>query len=458
MAQQEAGRRRAVTLASAILYSIIIVAVLGGLNFLANRYNKSVDTTANKKFTLSDQSAKIAKNLTQDVTITYWGQPNNFQQAKDLLDRYQNLNRKIDVKYEDVEKNRTQAIAAGVKNPIPNIFVQVGNKKEDAKSLTEEDITGAIVRAIKGGDRKVCFASGSGERAMDDTTPDGYSRVKELVEKANYKTETIKLLPKPEIPLDCTILVIAGPKHDYVQPEVDAIKQYVENGGRAFFLLDPPLKFVQPSVDDNMALTDALAGWGVTVEKDLVLDLSGVGQLYGVGADFPIVMAYSSQAIVRDMKDTWTGFPLARSLAIKNADKTTVEKLFETTEDSFATKDLSSPTIKRGANDLKGPLMLGAAGTYMTGKDTGNGRFVVIGSSGFPSNGIIGFNGNRDLFLNTLNWLSSDEDLISIRPKEPTDSQINMNARQVSLMLYSSVFGIPLLILAFGAGVWWKRR
>ena len=135
-----------------------------------------------------------------------------------------------------------------------------------------------------------------------------------------------------------------------------------------------------------------------------------------------------------------------------------MDKLFETTADSIATTNLSSNEIKPSNNDLKGPFTLGAAGTYMNGKENGNGRFVVVGSSGFPSNGFISFNGNRDLYLNILNWLSSDEDLISIRPKEPTDSQLNMNQRQISMMFYSSVFGLPLLIIAFGAGVWWRRR
>ena len=97
------------------------------MNFLANRYNKSYDATANKKFTLSDQTTKIAKNLKQAVTITYWDQPTKFQAAHDLLDRYKNLSPKIDVQYMDVEKKRTQAIAAGVKT-LRTIFVNVGNK------------------------------------------------------------------------------------------------------------------------------------------------------------------------------------------------------------------------------------------------------------------------------------------------------------------------------------------
>jgi ABC-type uncharacterized transport system involved in gliding motility auxiliary subunit len=102
--------------------------------------------------------------------------------------------------------------------------------------------------------------------------------------------------------------------------------------------------------------------------------------------------------------------------------------------------------------------MLGAAGTYTTGKDSGNGLFVVVGTSRWISNGFLSFDGNRDLYLNTLNWLSSDEDLISIRPKDPEDRRVNMNSRQVTMMFWTSVAGLPLLIVLAGVSVWWKRR
>ncbi len=457
MAQQQAGKRRAVTLASAVFYALIVVAILGGLNFLANRYNKSYDATANKKFTLSEQTEKIAKNLKQDVVITYWGQPTGFPQAKDVLDRYQNLSRKIDVRYEDVEKKRTQAIAAGVKSPIPNIFVQVGNKKEDAKSVTEEEITGAIARALRGGDRVVCFVSGSGEHSTDDSEREGFSGAKMLAEKDNFKTQTVPLVTKPEIPKECTIMVVGGPTRPYQQQAVDALKQYVEMGGRALFLVDPPIKFARQEVDENGALMSVLQGWGVTPQKDLVRDPGSMTQL---GPLAPAITMYDSHAIVRELKQAQSAtiIPLARSLEVKDADKSKVEKLFSTSDESTASTNLSNPEMPESKSDLKGPFPLAAAGTYTTGNENGNGRFVVVGSSSFADNQFLGLLDNRDLYLNMLDWLSSDEDLISIRPKEPTDSQINMNARQVSLMFYSSVFGIPLLIVAFGAGVWWRRR
>jgi ABC-type uncharacterized transport system involved in gliding motility auxiliary subunit len=439
------------------VYVLIVVAVVGGLNFLANRYNKSYDTTSAKKFTLSDQTVKIAKNLQQPVTITYWDSPTKFQGAHDLLDRYKNLSPKIDVEYMDTDKKRTQALAAGVKT-LGTIFINVGNKQQEAKSLSEEEITGAMVRALKGGDRSVCFLIGAGEHSPDDAERDGYSAIKDALEKNNYKTQTLKMIPKPDIPATCTIAIIGGPQHEYLQPEDDAIKNYVENGGRALFLLDPPLKFAKMDIDDNQGLMNVLSSWGVTPDKDLVLDTSGVGQLFGLGPEFPLVTAYESHAIVREMKDTPTGFPISRSLEVKNGDKTTVEKLFETTDNSFATMNLASAEIKQGKDDKKGPLILGAAGTYTTGKENGNGRFVVVGSSRWVTNGFLRFNGNRDLFLNMINWLSSDEDLISIRPKEPTDNRLNMTARQMSVVEYTSVFMIPLLIIAAGVGVWWRRR
>ncbi len=448
---------RAANFAQAAIYTLIIIGILGLVNFLAQRYNKSFDATANKKYTLSDQTAKVVKNLQGDLTIQYWDRPNGFPNAEDLFNRYKSLSPKVNIQYEDVDKKRTEAIAAGVKNPLPNIFVKVGNKTETAKSLTEEEVTGAMVRALKGGDRTVCFTSGYGEASTTDTQAgEGLGNVKDLTEKNNYKTKVVSMLPKPEIPLDCTILVVAGPKRDLLPPAVDAIKMYVENGGRALIMLDPPLKF-RSEIDDNNALVSVLDSWGVKLHKDLVLDLSGVGQLFGLGPEFPLVTKYDDHAIVREMKDLPTGFPIVRSMEVAKGDKTMVSPLFSTTEDSVATEDLKNPQVNVKAAK-PGARVLAVAGTYTTGKENGNGRFVVVGTSRWIGNGFLAFNGNRDLYMNMLNWLSSDEDLISIRPKDPEDRRLNMNPRQATMLFYGSVVVIPLAIIFAGVGVWWKRR
>jgi ABC-type uncharacterized transport system involved in gliding motility auxiliary subunit len=83
---------------------------------------------------------------------------------------------------------------------------------------------------------------------------------------------------------------------------------------------------------------------------------------------------------------------------------------------------------------------------------------VVVGSSGWASNRFLDFNGNSDLALNAVNWLASDEDLISIRPKSPEDRRITMTQRQFDFVLATSQFVLPLIVVVAGVGVWWKRR
>lgn len=435
------------------LYILVIIAVLSAANWLANRHDKAFDATSNKRFSLSDQTIKIAKNLKQDVTITYFDKTSNFTSAKDLLDRYSILSPKLRVDYVDPDKKPALAKAEGVRT-YGTTFVQVGAKREEAKSVSEEEITGALVRALKGGDRSVCWVSGSGEHGLDDTERNGYSNLKELFEKNNYKTRKISLLEKPDVPKDCTILLVGGPKTDYTDGEVNAIKTYVEGGGRALIMVDPPLQVGKEEIGDNPALMKMLEGWGVTVDKDLVLDTSGVGQLVGLSEVVPLVTSYESHPIVREMKELATAFPLSRSLEVKSAGSVTPEKLFQTSDNSYATSNLKSAEIRiNPAKDKKGPFTLGAAGTC-----SNQGRFVVVGSSGWAANNILRFNGNRDLLMNMANWLSSDEDLISIRPKEPQDRRLTLNRRQMATIFYSSVLALPLLVIVTGLSVWWKRR
>src|SRR4029077_20523860 len=210
-------------------------------NVLANRYVKTYDGTSNKRFSLSDQTVKIVKGLKEDAKLTYFDQSTRFPQAKDQLDQYANLSPKVHVEYVDPDKKPQVAREAGVKN-YGAAIVHIGEKKEEAKSMTEEGITGAFIRDLKNTTRTVCFVTGSGEHRIDDSERNGLSHLKELLGKDEYVAKSISLLEKAEVPDECTVVVVAGPTGDYVQPEIDAIKKYVENGGRALFLLDPPLK------------------------------------------------------------------------------------------------------------------------------------------------------------------------------------------------------------------------
>lgn len=462
--------------AYASVYILVILAVLGAINFLANRYTKSYDSTSNKQFSFSDQTIKIASGLKNDVKITYFDDQTRFPQAKDLLDRYSALSTKLKVEYIDPVKKPQVAKALGYRRDL-NIMVASNGRQEEAKSLTEEEVTGALIRSQKSGERNVCFVNAAGEKSIDEEAATGFSLMKQLLTRDNYKTKTVNLrtggapdatkavaigqapvLGAVEVPKDCLTLVAGGPTLDYPQPVVDAFKTYVEGGGHLLLMLDTPLKLGREgAASENTALLAVLAGWGVTPGKDLVLDLSGIGNMFGAGPEIPIILQYESSPITRPLARVPTAFPLTRSLDVKAPGKGTADKLIATTDDSIAVDKIGAGGQIDPKTGKKGPFTLAASGT--TGGTPG-GRWIVTGTSGWAENRAMGSRslGNRDLFMNMINWLTADEDLISIRPKSTEDRPLTMTAQKVNLVFWLSIVIFPLGIVGLGLATWWKRR
>jgi ABC-type uncharacterized transport system involved in gliding motility auxiliary subunit len=457
-------------------YIIVIIAVLVAVNFLANRYDKSLDTTANKQFSLSDQTEKVAKNLKNDVTIYYFNDQQSFQAGHDLLDRYKALSPKITVKYIDPVRKRQEAQAAGYRRDV-TVLVSSNGRQEEAKSNTEEEVTGALIRSQKSGERTVCYVTGAGEHGLDDEQAQGFSLQKQLLERDNYKSKSITLKPAGatpdankqvaigqaaasgpvEVPKDCLALVIGGPQSDYPKPVVEAMQKYVEGGGHALFMLDTPMRLGREAgASENADLAGVLAGWGVTLNKDLVLYPSDVGAMLGLGPEYSVITQFESHAITRPMRSP-VAFPYPRSMDAKSAGKATVEKLIATPEESIAIDSIGPGGAVDPKKGKKGPHTLAAAGTI---SGTPQGRFIVVGTSGWAENRVLGSRifGNRDFFMNTINWLTADEDLISIRPKSTEDRPLNITGQKLSLVFYLSVIVFPLAIVGFGLAAWWKRR
>jgi len=458
--------------AYAFLYIAVVVGVLVFVNVFADRYNKSYDSTANKQFSLSEQTIKIVKGLKTDTELTYFG--SDFTEARDTLDRYSSLSPKVHARYIDPERKPQEARAAGFRPDSP-VVVDTGLRKEGAKSLTEEEITAALIRATRTGERTVCMLSAAGEHSADEQDGRGYSDLKALLERENYKVRTESLAPKGveagkaltlgqqelasnvEIGKDCTVLVIGGPKSDYPVPVVSAIEKYVEGGGRALILLDTTLRLgTSEPPAENEELDKVLGKWGVTPDKDLVLDLSGFGSLFNLGPEIPFIISYESHAITQPLTRIPTAYPLARSLEVKSTDKTTVTKLVDTTDRSVGTDSISHGRVDT-SKGKKGPLTLAAAGTY---NGSPQGRFVVVGTSYAAENSMLGSRqlGNRDLFVNMVNWLSSDEDLISIQPKSRDDRPVNLTTQRMQATFWFGVVVVPLLVVGTGFFTWWKRR
>jgi len=293
------------------------------------------------------------------------------------------------------------------------------------------------------------MVQGEGEHRMEDTGREGYSTFKDALEKNNYKTQTLSLIEKPEVPKDCTIVVVAGPKRDLLQPELDALKNYVAGGGHLLVNLDAAIDLPDGKMGDTPGLNTLVDSWGVTPDNDVIVDVGAASQLFGPMN--PMVGSYEQHPIVRVMSDNATVFPLARSLQVKSPG----EKLFSTGNSSYSLTDPKPPIKLDPDKDKKGPFVMGAAATIGSGSTAG--RVVVIGSSNWAANQILGAPvANRDLLLNVMNWLSSDEDLISIRPKEQEDRRLRVTS--TAPFFWISFVLLPLAVIFSGVSVWWKRR
>ncbi|MBZ5514315.1 MAG: GldG family protein [Acidobacteriia bacterium] len=438
-----------------VVYTAVALAMVMLVNWFVDRHNHRWDLTPNKKYSLSPQTTKIVKELNRDVTIYVFDRERGFRERRDLLDNYEVLSPKVKVQYIDPDRQPALARQYGVRT-YGTIIVAAGEKHYEAQGDSEEGVTNAIVRLLKG-QKTVCFIQGHGERDVESAERSGYDRLKKALENENYQTKTLVLMQKLEIPADCSLVVIAGPRNDYLPPEVDVIKKFVTGGGRALFFLDPGVELPN--------LSKLLADWNVAVRNDLVIDENPVAQIFGTRPEMPLVIKYGSSPIVQPLARMATLFPLTRSFELGKEYKAGIstQSLCETTADSFGVADFN-PKIHevtfRAGKDFKGPLTVAVSGDITSGGDDKKkeGRFVALGTSSLAANAYLGFQGNRDLVMNMVNWLSAEEDLISIRPQPTESQQLNLTTQQMRRLLFGGVIGLPVLIIALGITVWYRRR
>ncbi|HEV2177086.1 MAG TPA: GldG family protein [Terriglobia bacterium] len=447
--------------ANLAVYTVVVIAIIVVANWFVNNHDKKWDLTPNQKYSLSPQTEKILKGLDRDVTLYVFNRKSEQGENRDLLQNYAAASRHLALRYVDPDGDPALSKELGVRT-YGTIVVAAGDRHIEAQAATEEGISTALIRVLKG-QKSIYFVEGSGERNLDsaDTDRDGYSRVKKDLENESYEVKTVNLLQTMQIPADCALLVIAGPKHDYLPPEVDAIKKYLEGGGRALVMFDP---LVDPSAENPTNLAGLLAGWNVTLQNDLVIDQNPVAQMFGTSPAMPLIIKYGSSPIVEPLARVATLFPYTRSFEIGKDEKPGVvdTSLCDTSGASFGVADFNAKMQKvsfRAGTDYKGPLTVAVAGSVTaTGGDKKEGRFVALGTSSLAANNYLGFQGNRDFFMNSVNWLTAEEDLISIRPKPPESQHLNLTQSQMSRIFYLGLIGAPLIIILIGVTVWWGRR
>ena len=337
----------------------------------------------------------------------------------------------------------------------------------------EQQFTNTLVKVLTGEQKKVYFLEGHGERDTTSAERDGYQTIVQGLGSENFKTDTLALAQKAEVPADATALVIAGPKTDLLQPEADALRKYLDRGGKLFCMVEPPLKDQAPLPN----LLAVLKDWGFDVGENVVVDTNPVGQLLGTGELAPVAARYPPHPIVSKFR-LITAYPTARSVKALTTPPNgrSPQTFIETSAAAWGETDIKSileekPIEATKDKDLMGPVPLGAALSATApapaapaGKSPAadapkpETRIVVIGDSDFATNSYLGISGNRDMFLNAVNWLAQQENLISIRAKDPEDRRLTMTTGVQRSITLLSMFGIPAIVFGLGIVSWARRR
>ena len=464
---------------------VLVVAVLGILvfaNYFVSRHTKRFDLTKDQRFSLSDQTKKVVGGLKDEIKLVYFQRTRDMARGQDRLTEYQALSPKLKAEYVDPVQSPAKAQAYDVRGPWPILVVEKGDKRERVTNDGEQDITNALIKITRDSKKTVCLLEGEGERSGEDSGERGFSGVKSSLTKALYEVKSVFLLREKTVPKDCTILLVGGPEKDLLPETTAAIKEYVKGGGKALVMVEAELKEHYPN------LVALLKDWNIEAGNDVVVDVSGMGQLFGFSELAPLAIEYPYHAITKDFRLP-TLYGGARSVEAGKGSVTGVSAsdLVKTSAQSWAESDLSlKGSIKYDeGKDRKGPIALAAVAT-VTGPAPApspspspaaspspsaspspaaeeapkapEGRVVAVGDADFASNSLLGFQGNQDFFLNTVAWLAEDADLISIRPKEPENQAMFLDRQKQQNVAWAALVLIPGFFVVAGISSWWRRR
>ncbi len=478
-----------------IIGAIVFLCILGLIQYITIQHPIRWDMTQIGRYTLADQSKKILNTFREKnvhiETIAFYETKEVGQKslAQDLLDQYRDVYADFTYRFVDPDKDRALAVKYKVET-YPTLIIKADGKTEPINTADEETVTNALVRLLRTETKKVYVLKGHGEFDISVSEDQGFSLAKEYMEKQNYEIHDLLLTQEPKVPEDSSVIVVPGPEKDLLDSELEAIREYVENGGSLLVTLRP---FKAPK------LAEFLSGYGLRFEEDVVIDQMSKA----LGADYlaPVITAYEQYEITKNF-DIMTVMPMARSVrkAEKPVPHTTPKELAFTSPVSWT---ISEEQLEKGdptfvpEKGFKGPVPVMAVTEYTniaslnkktanSSKETNNGdpdgpntqdapgvteefddsaplepekaRIVVFGSAQFLSNRYIKIQGNSDLLLNTISWLAEDEDLISIRPKSENSSPIVLTQGQSSMVFFIPMVLVPLIWVIAGIVVFAHRR
>ena len=486
-------RRRRVETA---LHTVGLIGIFVLLAWLAARHPLRWDMTDVGLHSLSEKSVAVLQRLEKPVHIVFF----HNHLMTETVDRYRLIAGRSDlitVEFHDPALNPAAARLVNVRFPGTSVMTSEG-RRLDVNGELEADIVNGILRISQGATQTACFLTGHGEadplskESHDHVEGDagadhdhstgtqyvlhethGLAKAANGLEELNYTVAPVSLLQDSGAALSgCAVLIVAGPRVPLLASEVATLRQFLSRGGNALIMVDP---FVETGLEP------VLRDYGVTLDKTMVIDPS---HHFAADMSSPAVTQYNNHRLTRNLPLTF--FPGVRSLSpgarVAGAAPT---RIVNSSVNSFG--EVSAVSVERDGDDIPGPLTLmvavnkrpvseeevrvveslggGRAETAAGAAEEDppmlaieRSRLVVVGDSDFATNSFFHILGNGDLFLNAVNYLTAQENLIGIEPRTRELPEINFTNRQMKGVFFLSVFLLPLILALIGTAVWWRQR
>ena len=437
------------------LFVVLFLAVVGLLGWLSQLNPLSIDLSANQRNSLSAETIRLVKSLQHPVEITIFISPVNENRAvlERLFERYQH--QQPLVKFRSLNPDLTPELLRQYDiRSDGEVLIEYQGRSEKISQVSEAKVTNAIQRLVRLGDRWLVFLQGHGERNPYSESNHDFSVFASRLAGHGFTIENLSLTQTNSIPQNTDVLVIASPQVALLPGEIELIQEYIEGGGSLLWLAD-----TGQTIDSMELISDQL-----TIEflPGVIVDPNA--QLLGLNRiDFALVANYPRHPVTQGI-DSLSLFPQAQALEFYGDNNTWQQRSFLLSSDASWNETGSiSGEVFKGDNDdeTPGPLDIGMTLSASHEADDATQfeqRIAIVGDADFLSNRYLGNGSNLEIGLNLMNWLSHDDNLISISPRAAPDTLLELSQTQQIIIGLGFLLLLPLSLFGSGLTIWLKRR
>lgn len=440
---------------AASLGAFLLFCILGLINYMAFKSPKAWDFTYAGLNSLTQQTRNILDSIEGDIQVKIFATQGKAEPLKGLVELYRLEKNDLSIEVIDPELRPDAVERYNVTNN-QTVVLSLGEKSEQVTGPNELKITNALLRLTREKDPQVCFVTGHSEVNLDKKGDEGHTYLKELLEKSSYDVKKILTVGLEKIPSGCHAVILMGPQQGLRSNEVQMLDDYVRGGGGLIVGLTPNF-----NEDPHQDLREMLKGLGAEIRNNLVMDTKN--HVSGSQGTVPLVQKFTQRhPIVKNFEGV-VFFPLTSSVHEVQGDlESKFASIVRTSESPQSWAETSTKQIISGESsydegeDTPGPITLAAALTPDPGQT--HGRLVVFGNATLLMNAYANYGKNYNLFLNSLFWVSNEDQLISFDTPQIKDVPVFISSPQLGIIFYFSVVFGPLLLLGAAFLVYRRRR